>query len=133
MGIEHVGPYLKQCRKARRLTQETVASALGVTVRTISSWETGRETPGAALLARFVDLVHADPVFVHALLLSEPGAPQINDGPAVFPVPDEQQAWVRRLQAIEAQLDQEDRTAIQQAIETLLRGWLPRDRGTRST
>ncbi|GEM_PF-2504232 len=133
MGIEHVGPYLKQCRKARRLTQETMAIALGVTVRTISSWETGRETPGATLLARFVDLVHADPVFVHAMLLREPGSPQIRDVPMVPPVPDEQQAWVRRLETIEAQLDQDERAAIQQAIETLLRGWLPRDRGTRST
>jgi len=129
MGIEHVGPYLQRCRKAQHLTQDALAQQLGVTTRTISKWETGRETPGAETLARFVDLVHADPTLVYALLLSH--RPTVG-APVVSPAVDEH-AWVQRLLLIEEQIDQEERAAVQQAIETLLRGWLPRDQRSRPT
>src|SRR5690349_11849621 len=108
MSMRQVGPYLQERRKARHLTQEAVATKLGVTVRTISKWENGRETPGAELLARFIDLIQADPIYVHGMLVGVAASADAGASAAGEPAADDnaaERAWHSRLQAIEAQLD----------------------------
>lgn len=40
-----LGQRIKAARKLRKLSQEVVAEALGVTKQAVSGWERGRETP----------------------------------------------------------------------------------------
>jgi transcriptional regulator with XRE-family HTH domain len=41
MDTKKIGAFLKQCRKEKNLTQEQLAEKFGVSVRTVSRWETG--------------------------------------------------------------------------------------------
>lgn len=43
---------IKELRKSRNMTQDTLASALGVQRTTISMWETGQSLPRAELLPK---------------------------------------------------------------------------------
>lgn len=47
-----VGAFLKDLRKEKELTQEQLAEELGVSGRTISRWETGKNMPDISLLGR---------------------------------------------------------------------------------
>jgi transcriptional regulator with XRE-family HTH domain len=40
-----IGPLIRRGRERRRMTQEQLAEAVGVTARTVSSWEQGRRLP----------------------------------------------------------------------------------------
>lgn len=64
MGIDPrqstVGAYLRRCRNAAGLTQENVYDKLGVTTKTVSDWENGREPPAFENLLRLCDLIGAD-------------------------------------------------------------------------
>ena len=46
-----IGTFLKSLRKEKGITQEQLAETLGVSGRTISRWETGRNMPDISLLA----------------------------------------------------------------------------------
>ena len=46
------GPKIKRLRKARRLTQPDVAHYVGVSVRTVVSWELGERIPGGDKIAK---------------------------------------------------------------------------------
>ena len=41
---------IRQFRRARQMTQEQLAEVLGVTVGTVSKWESGSSTPDLALI-----------------------------------------------------------------------------------
>ena len=45
-----VGAFLKDLRKEKGITQEQLAEKLGVSGRTISRWETGKNMPDISLL-----------------------------------------------------------------------------------
>jgi len=47
---------LKQLRKAKGLTQVTLAETLGVSKGTVAMWETGKRMPGFDMLARLSEL-----------------------------------------------------------------------------
>ena len=47
---------LKELRTSRRLTQEEVAEALGVSAQTVSKWERGLLSPDIYLLPKIVAL-----------------------------------------------------------------------------
>ena len=47
---EKIGAFIAQTRKARSLTQAQLADRLGVTQKSVSRWETGRNMPDYALL-----------------------------------------------------------------------------------
>ena len=49
---------LKELRKRSGLSQDDVASALGVQQPTVSMWETGDNMPRAAMLPKLVELYH---------------------------------------------------------------------------
>ncbi len=50
-----VGAFLKDLRKEKELTQEQLAEELGVSGRTISRWETGKNMPDISLLAEIAE------------------------------------------------------------------------------
>ena len=45
-----IGSFLKELRKERSLTQESLAEKLNVSNRTISRWETGSNMPDIGML-----------------------------------------------------------------------------------
>ena len=50
MDQEQIGRFLGQVRRERGLTQEQLAQRLGVSQRTVSRWETGRNMPDISML-----------------------------------------------------------------------------------
>ena len=50
MEQEKIGRFLGQVRRERELTQEQLAQRLGVSQRTVSRWETGRNMPDISML-----------------------------------------------------------------------------------
>ena len=51
---------LKRLRKAKNITQDTVAQALHVTRQTVSGWETGRTQPDLDTLSALARVLEAD-------------------------------------------------------------------------
>ena len=50
-----VGAFLKDLRKEKGITQEQLAEKLGVSGRTISRWETGKNMPDISLLVEIAE------------------------------------------------------------------------------
>ena len=50
MDLDKIAIFIKEKRKAKKLTQTELANVLGVTEKAISRWETGRGTPDISLL-----------------------------------------------------------------------------------
>lgn len=76
--ISQIGSWLKRARVAQsRFSQEQAAVALGVTARTLGSWERGRVAPPADVLFRAANLYGAD---IASLLdvVAPSGAPDVN-------------------------------------------------------
>ena len=68
MNLAKVGAFLRELRKAKKLTQEQLAEILNVTRRTVSRWETGISAPDYDLLIEIADLYQVD---LMELLLGE--------------------------------------------------------------
>lgn len=49
MNQEKIGKFIMTCRKKKKLTQSALAEKLGVTDKSISNWENGRNMPDLAL------------------------------------------------------------------------------------
>ncbi len=49
MNQEQIGKFIAKCRKEKNLTQEELAELLGVTNRSISNWENGKNMPDLSL------------------------------------------------------------------------------------
>lgn len=49
MNQEKIGKFIAECRKAKDLTQSELAEKLGVTNRSISNWENGKNMPDLSL------------------------------------------------------------------------------------
>ena len=60
MGKPPVAAYFQECRKGARLTQQNVADALGVDLRTVQYWEAGSEDPSFDNLMRYCQVIKAD-------------------------------------------------------------------------
>ncbi len=55
MDQQKTGSFLKELRKAKKLTQEQVGEELNVSGRTVSRWETGRNMPDISLLTELAE------------------------------------------------------------------------------
>ena len=55
MNQEKIGKFIAECRKNQNLTQENLASFLGVSNRTISKWENGKCMPDYSILSILCD------------------------------------------------------------------------------
>ena len=56
MGKTAIGEFIAALRKAQGLTQQQVADRLGVSNKTVSSWETGASCPDIAMLPAIAEL-----------------------------------------------------------------------------
>lgn len=59
MNQERIGKFIAECRKAKKITQEKLAEQLGVTDRSISNWENGKNMPDLSLfkpLCKILDI-----------------------------------------------------------------------------
>ncbi len=68
MNQEKVGKLIAKCRKEKKLTQEQLASILGVTDRAVSHWENGRCIPDVSL---FIPLCETLDISVNELIIGE--------------------------------------------------------------
>ena len=55
MNQEKIGKFIAMCRKDKEMTQSELAEKLGVTDRSISNWENGRNMPDLSLLKPICD------------------------------------------------------------------------------
>lgn len=59
MNQDKIGKFIAKCRKAKKLTQSELAEKLGVTDKSISNWENGRNMPDLSLfipLCKILDI-----------------------------------------------------------------------------
>lgn len=56
MNLEKSGRFLKTLRNENKMTQEQLAEKLGVNARTVSRWETGRNTPDLDILIELAEI-----------------------------------------------------------------------------
>ena len=49
MNQERIGKFIAECRKNRKITQSELAEKLGVTDRSVSNWENGKNMPDLSL------------------------------------------------------------------------------------
>ncbi len=60
MDQKKIGAFMKNLRKEKGVTQETLAETLGVTGRTISRWETGSNMPDLDILIQIADYYNVE-------------------------------------------------------------------------
>lgn len=58
MNQEKIGQFISVCRKEQKLTQGELAEKLGVTDKSISNWENGRNMPDLALFKPLCDILN---------------------------------------------------------------------------
>ena len=57
MNQEKIGKFILKCRKAKKLTQSELAEKLGVTYKSVSNWENGRNMPDLSLFKPLCELL----------------------------------------------------------------------------
>lgn len=57
MNQEKIGKFIMTCRKKKKLTQRALAEKLGVTDKSISNWENGRNMPDLALFKPLCEIL----------------------------------------------------------------------------
>ena len=58
MNQEKIGKFISKCRKNKNMTQSDLAQALGVTDRSISNWENGKNMPDLSLLKPLCEILN---------------------------------------------------------------------------
>ncbi len=57
MNQEHIGKFIAECRKQKKMTQVELAEKLGVTEKSVSNWENGRNMPDLSLFKPICDIL----------------------------------------------------------------------------
>ncbi|HPF83071.1 MAG TPA: helix-turn-helix transcriptional regulator [Bacilli bacterium] len=57
MNQERIGKFIFECRKTKKLTQSELAEKLGVTDKSISNWENGRNMPDLSLFKPLYEIL----------------------------------------------------------------------------
>ena len=68
MDQEKIGKFISKCRKERNITQSELAEKLGVTDRSISNWENGKNMPDLSLFRPLCELLN---ISINELLSGE--------------------------------------------------------------
>lgn len=68
MDQEKIGKFISKCRKEKNITQSELAEKLGVTDRSISNWETGKNMPDLSLFRPLCELLN---ISINELLSGE--------------------------------------------------------------
>lgn len=58
MNQDKIGKFILECRKKKGLTQEALAEKLGVTDKSVSNWENGRNMPDLSLFKPLCELLN---------------------------------------------------------------------------
>ena len=58
MDQDKIGKFIAECRKQRKMTQNALAEKLGVTEKSISNWENGRNVPDLSLFKPLCNELH---------------------------------------------------------------------------
>lgn len=58
MNQEKIGKFIAECRRQKKLTQSQLGERLGVTEKSISNWENGRNMPDLSLFKPLCDELH---------------------------------------------------------------------------
>lgn len=58
MNQEKIGKFIAECRKQNKMTQSELGEKLGVTEKSISNWENGRNMPDLSLFRPLCDELH---------------------------------------------------------------------------
>lgn len=57
MDLIKIGSFIKDCRKAKTLTQEQLAERLGLSPKTISKWECAKGLPDASIMLELCEIL----------------------------------------------------------------------------
>lgn len=57
MNQEKIGEFISACRKEKKITQRELAELLGVTDRSVSNWETGKNMPDLSLFKPLCEIL----------------------------------------------------------------------------
>ena len=68
MNQEKIGKFIAQCRKEKNITQQELAEKIGVTNKSISRWENGKNMPDYSILKELCNILDID---VNELLSGE--------------------------------------------------------------
>lgn len=68
MDQEKIGKFISKCRKANKITQSELADKLGVTDRSVSNWENGKNMPDLSLFKPLCDILN---ITINELLSGE--------------------------------------------------------------
>lgn len=60
MDQEKIGKFIAQCRKDKNITQEQLAEKLGVTNKSVSRWENGKNMPDYSILKELCNILDID-------------------------------------------------------------------------
>ena len=60
MDQEKIGKFIAQCRKDKNITQEQLAEKLGVTNKSVSRWENGKNMPDYSILKKLCNILDID-------------------------------------------------------------------------
>ena len=60
MNQEKIGKFIAKCRKDKNITQEQLAEMLGVSNKSISRWETGKNMPDYSILKELCNALDID-------------------------------------------------------------------------
>ena len=68
MNQEKIGKFISECRKKKKLTQSELAEELGVTDRSVSNWENGKNMPDLSLFKPLCEILN---ITINELLSGE--------------------------------------------------------------
>lgn len=57
MDQEKIGKFILECRKSKNLTQSELAEKLGITDKSVSNWENGRNMPDLSLFKPLCEIL----------------------------------------------------------------------------
>ncbi len=68
MNQEKIGKFISECRKTQKITQSKLAEQLGVTDRSVSNWENGKNMPDLSLFKPLCEILN---ITINELLSGE--------------------------------------------------------------
>ena len=81
MENEKIGPFIRQLRKDRHMTQKELASLLNVTDKAVSKWELGASLPDVALLLPLAEALGVSATELLGGIRVQKAPPQAQEAP----------------------------------------------------
>lgn len=97
--MRQAGEYIRQLRREYGWTQQQLAAAVGVDVRSVGRWERGENRPPADHLARMMALLRGSLDHVSGLLSDDP----VETDAQVYELTDEERRLIEALSPLQRQ------------------------------